>query len=169
MRIISTEDWPGTQQELVDRVNAFVAALEAHKLTVGIPAPREIDLVEQLAASGEEFEVYIAPPAGYFISAQDGGYYEGERRNILDTSAPQRPSALYDWDGVQWVLNIARQAEQQRLADLSAALTADTQIQALKAMTNAEFEAWWDANITTAAQAIAVLKRLTRVMIRRLL
>jgi hypothetical protein len=39
----------------------------------------------------------------------------------------------------------------------------------LKAMSAAEYSAWFDQNVTTAAQAIGVLKRLTLVIIRRLL
>jgi hypothetical protein len=59
--------------------------------------------------------------------------------------------------------------QQAKEAGLDAAITGDSVIQQLKAMTNAEFDAWWDANVTTAAQAIAVLKRLARVIIRRVL
>lgn len=43
----------------------------------------------------------------------------------------------------------------------------DAQLAPLRNMTNAEFNAWWDANVTTAAQAIGVLKRLVRVLLRR--
>ena len=35
--------------------------------------------------------------------------------------------------------------------------------------TNAQFDMWWDANVTNAAQAIGALKRLTKLVIRRLL
>jgi len=35
-------------------------------------------------------------------------------------------------------------------------------------MSNAEFEAWWTANVTNAAQAIGVLKRVTRMVLRKL-
>lgn len=51
---------------------------------------------------------------------------------------------------------------------LDAALSADTTLAQLKAMTNTEFDAWWLANVTTAAQAIQVLKRLAKLAIRRL-
>lgn len=37
----------------------------------------------------------------------------------------------------------------------------------LKLMTNAEYGVWFDANFTTAAQAIALLKRVVLVLIRR--
>ena len=39
----------------------------------------------------------------------------------------------------------------------------------LKAMDNAEFDAWWAANITTLAQANAVLKLLSKAALHRLL
>lgn len=39
----------------------------------------------------------------------------------------------------------------------------------LKVMSLAEYGAWFDANVTTAAQAIALLRRLTLVIIRRVL
>jgi hypothetical protein len=63
----------------------------------------------------------------------------------------------------------ACEAEKARLAEYDTAIAGDTTLAQLKAMTNAEFGAWWDANITTAAAAIAVLKRLARVIVRRVL
>lgn len=39
----------------------------------------------------------------------------------------------------------------------------------LKAMDNAAFNAWWTANVTTLAQANAVLQLLARTMLRRVL
>lgn len=63
----------------------------------------------------------------------------------------------------------AQEAERVRQAAIEQAISADSQLAQLKAMTNAEFDAWWSANVTTAAQAIQVLKRLARVIIRRVL
>jgi hypothetical protein len=61
--IVSKADWPGTKEELRQRVEAFVAALKAHSKTVGEPAPQEVWVVERLAKSGEEFDCeVIAPP-----------------------------------------------------------------------------------------------------------
>jgi hypothetical protein len=60
-------------------------------------------------------------------------------------------------------------AEAARKATFESAIGVDTIIAQLKAMTAAEFDIWWDANVTNAAQAIAVLKRLTRLMVVRLL
>jgi hypothetical protein len=70
-----------------------------------------------------------------------------------------------DWAAGQ----AARQAEAIRLAGVDVAIAADSTIAQLKAMTSAEFDTWWSANVTTAAQAINVLKRVTRVVLRRVL
>jgi len=59
-------------------------------------------------------------------------------------------------------------AEVQRLEDLETEIAGDSVIHNLKAMTNAEYNAWWDANVTTAADARGVLKKLVRVVIRRI-
>ena len=64
---------------------------------------------------------------------------------------------------------VAFDAEEARKAGVDAAIGADATIAQLKAMTAAEFDTWWAANVTNAAQAINVLKRVTRVVIRRLL
>jgi hypothetical protein len=60
-------------------------------------------------------------------------------------------------------------AEAARLAAIDAAIRDDNVIAAIKAMTPAEYDAWWAANVTTNAQAISVLKRLVRIVVRRLL
>jgi len=63
---------------------------------------------------------------------------------------------------------IAAEAEENaRIDDLETAVKTDTIINQLKAMTNVEYSDWFDNNITTSAQAIQLLKRLTRVIIRR--
>jgi hypothetical protein len=56
-----------------------------------------------------------------------------------------------------------------RASEIDSAIQSDSTVAALKAMTNAEFDTWWAANVTNAAQAINVLKRVTRVVIRRVL
>lgn len=63
----------------------------------------------------------------------------------------------------------ARQAEHTRIEEIEAVVKGDTIIAQLKAMDNAAYSAWFDANVTTMAQAIQLLKRLTRVIIRRVL
>lgn len=60
-------------------------------------------------------------------------------------------------------------AKQVRDADIDTAIAGDSVVAQLKAMTTAEFDTWWAANVTTAAQAINVLKRVTRLVIRKLL
>jgi hypothetical protein len=59
--------------------------------------------------------------------------------------------------------------ERTRKEAIDQAIAGDTTVQSLKSMTNAEFDTWWSANVTNAAQAIALLKRITRVVLRRLL
>jgi hypothetical protein len=51
----------GTQAAVQKRIDDFKAALVAHAQTEGVPAPREDDLIEQLARSGEPFEVVDVP------------------------------------------------------------------------------------------------------------
>lgn len=60
-------------------------------------------------------------------------------------------------------------AEAQRKAAIETAIANDTTIASLKAMSNADFDTWWAANVTNLAQALGLLKRLTRVVIRRVL
>lgn len=66
--------------------------------------------------------------------------------------------------------------EDTRLAAIDSSIAANTfgtvtpkTLAELKAMSAAEYSAWFDQNVTSAAQAIGVLKRLTLVIIRRLL
>jgi len=91
-------------------------------------------------------------------------------------AAQYRQIASQTIDGVLYVGGVFSAAphvndspEVIRRAAIETAVTADAQIQALKAMTNAQFDAFWDANVTTAAQAIGILKRLVRVMLVRVL
>lgn len=63
-------------------------------------------------------------------------------------------------------------AEAQAAARLSAIDTSiknDTVLASLKEMTSSEYDAWWVSNVTTSAQAIGVLKRVVRVILRRVL
>jgi len=56
-----------------------------------------------------------------------------------------------------------------RLSSIDSAIGGDTTIASLKAMTNAEFDTWWAANVTNVAQLVGVVKRIARVVLRRLL
>ena len=61
MRTVNKGNFAGTAAEykahILARVQAFVAAKVAHGLTVAQPAPREEELVEYLARTGEDFDV----------------------------------------------------------------------------------------------------------------
>lgn len=59
--------------------------------------------------------------------------------------------------------------EQVRQQAIDNAIASDATLSAIKAMTNAEYDTWWSANVTNATQAIAVLKRVVRVLVRRVL
>lgn len=78
-------------------------------------------------------------------------------------------------DPVAWQAMLdAQTSDATRLAAIDSAIAAATvgtvtpqTIAQLKAMTAAQFGTWFDANFTTAAQCIALLKALVRVLIRR--
>lgn len=82
---------------------------------------------------------------------------------------PEERQAICDEWNAEEALRPAREATAARLAALDQAIAGDTTLNELKAMTNQEYNTWWDQNITTAAAAISVLKRLARVIIRRVL
>lgn len=63
----------------------------------------------------------------------------------------------------------SRDALAARTQSLESAIGGDSVIQTLRTMTAAQFDAWWDANVTNAAQAIGVLKRLIKLIIFKLL
>ncbi len=86
-------------------------------------------------------ELHEAP-----ANVQDGWTFDG------NTFAPYVPSA-----------------EEQRQAALDDAIHNDATLAQLKAMTPAQFDTWWTANITNQATLNAFVKRLARVVIRRLL
>lgn len=64
----------------------------------------------------------------------------------------------------------AQDATAKTVADeAEAAIKQDAVIASIKSMTQDEYNTWWAANVTTAAQAIGVLKRVVRVLCRRVL
>jgi len=78
--------------------------------------------------------------------------------------------AARDAEEAAWAAGqAARDAEAARIDSLDTAITDDNTIQTLKSMTADEFDTWWDANVTSAAQVIGILKRLVKIVIRRLL
>jgi hypothetical protein len=60
-------------------------------------------------------------------------------------------------------------AEELRQAAQEDAIAADTTLAQIKAMTPAQFDTWWAANITNLATLNAFVKRLARLVIRRVL
>src|SRR3990167_8167661 len=117
-------------------------------------------------------------------STGDIKYYSGDV--LLDTPYALLPKVIIDpapagkvVNGESLVINLDdvtatllyrdKTTEETRQEELDATITGDPVTSPLKTMTNAEFDAWWEANVTNAAQAIGVLKRLTKLVIRRLL
>ncbi len=60
-------------------------------------------------------------------------------------------------------------ADAQRRAAIETAITGDAQLNQFKAMSNAELNSWFDANITTVNARDALMKRMFRVLVRRVL
>ena len=55
-------EWRGTKDEFAARVAALKQAMEDHKLTVGVPAPRdESDLVERVVQTGADYVFEPSP------------------------------------------------------------------------------------------------------------
>jgi hypothetical protein len=97
------------------------------------------------------------------------GYYEGDKLDAGDLEVTQRPSPEYVWNVDVWILDPAKEAERVRLVAIDTTISQDNVISNIKTMTNDQYDTWWAANVTNAAQAIGVLKRLVRVVCRRLL
>lgn len=108
--------------------------------------------------AGTVSNIVKAEPA--YAAAQ--GWVEAGNANIGDTYDAQAGTFTAP------VIPPAVLAERQRLADIDSAIKGDAVMAALKAMTPAEYDTWWSANVTTAAQANAVLKRVVRIVIRRM-
>ena len=62
MRTITRAQFNGTTEELQQRITVFKSACAAHAAIVGVPAPREVELVEELERTGDLFEVEPIPP-----------------------------------------------------------------------------------------------------------
>ena len=104
---------------------------------------------------------------GFFVK-QDGSYYEGDKVDIDDVSVIRRPDFTYDWNGSTWVQNATRASAEAIKSALQNFVSSDATIATLRGMTQAQFDAWWSANVTNIAQAGDVLKRLTRAVILKL-
>ncbi len=55
-----------------------------------------------------------------------------------------------------------------RVKAIDTAIANDSVIAQIKQMSNAEYDAYWAANVTNAAQLNAVVKRIVRIVVRRL-
>ena len=90
--------------------------------------------------------------------------------NGVPTPMTAQEEAERDIEEAAWAASEpARTAARTRLESLDTAISNDTVINTLKSMTAAQFDTWWDNNVTNAAQAIGVLKRLVKLIIFRLL
>lgn len=87
---------------------------------------------------------------------------------LVDMTAAEVAALQAEWDAWQ-AGKAARDADAARLDAVDNAIAGDATVTALKGMTNAEFSAWFAANVTTLAQARNVLERLARIVIRRVL
>lgn len=100
-------------------------------------------------------------------------YSEGDIPSSLHIEIPQRPDSTYDWDGAQWVQNVAKKIAQdsfnQDITDL-AAIKGDNVLTTFVAMTPAQIDAWITANVTnlqTATSALRILAKIVLVIARR--
>lgn len=95
------------------------------------------------------------------------------RMKLVDgVQVPMTPEeeAVRDAEEIAWAAGQAsRDALAARVQSLESAIVGDGVIQTLRTMTAAQFDQWWDANVTNAAQAIGVLKRLVKLIIFKLL
>tara|TARA_R110000803_G_scaffold83015_1_gene149191 strand:- start:144 stop:605 length:462 start_codon:yes stop_codon:yes gene_type:complete len=119
------------------------------------------------AARYAEWDVYDAP-----IDAEP--VYDSATQRI-EQAAPSGSGSTWSigWNTISLTQQeiddtLAAVNEAARIAELDNVVSTDTVVNNFKAMTNAEFNAWWTANVTNASDAIGVLKRVTRTMIRNL-
>jgi hypothetical protein len=109
--------------------------------------------------------IVVRDAAGHCVGC---GQNDGEYAPQVPAGGTTEISALY--------VPVDPTPEDTRLAAIDGAIATNTfgtvapkTIAELKAMSAAEYSAWFDLNVTTPAQAIGVLKRLALVIIRRLL
>ncbi len=84
----------------------------------------------------------------------------------VELSAEEAAAILAAWQAAQDA-QAAAAPEIARLADIDADIKTDSQSAALKAMSRAEFSTWFDAR--TTAQKLELLKRISFIVIRRVL
>jgi len=86
----------------------------------------------------------------------------------VQLSDAERQAVADEWNERE-AAALTQYAESARLSTFDEATAADATMQEFKAMTAAQLDAWWDANVTTAAAVIAILKRIVKVIVRKLL
>jgi len=104
---------------------------------------------------------------------------------VIDESIEKYGTEILILDEANKIVNVSREVvpltteelaekqaaidEQNRIIELNNVVSTDTVVNNIKLMTNTEFDTWWGVNVTNAAQAIELLKRLTKLIIRKLL
>ena len=165
---------PCDKARFLDLLAAYSAAREAHKRTVGVPAPfPDFEILRTIVDQGGALTIEQEQITGATWTAADHSVCAV----AFDAETPRPISAKsnpYSWQLLQeWIAAgnapAAYAPPDPRLAQIDSAITSDTVTGQLKAMSAAEFDAWWAANVTSAAQAIGLLKSLTRVVLRRML
>ncbi len=74
MKTVPRSLWPGTRDDLQAAIALYRAALEEHKLTVGVPAPaRPPAWFEDLARTEESFDVEAAPVRAWAVQPRGVG------------------------------------------------------------------------------------------------
>jgi len=127
MQTIPRTLFNGTTLQLQERLASFQQALEDHKFTKGVPAPREEDFIEHLARTKEPFEVEperVQPSAEQLKAAQIAtkratALFAIRRADIEAAAAAQRAE-----EDALLAAALADSAAPQEVKDYKAALDA---------------------------------------------
>ena len=82
MKTITRTQFSGTPEQLVARVESFRNALAAHAETVGVPAPREADWIEQPVRDGEPYELEPPPEEPRALTVVERATFELEAKRV---------------------------------------------------------------------------------------
>lgn len=86
----------------------------------------------------------------FFLTLQNT-YYEGDREHLSDIEVLQRPDFTYDWDGIQWNKNPAKEPKPiPKKQDL------DTEIDAIRTID--DIKAFLKIRITERVTPIAIVE-----------
>ena len=115
IRVVARGTYRGKNEDLksaiLSRVAAFRQAMADHALTVGVPAPREDYLIEQLARTGEDFVVEDAPPDPVVPTPAEQAAIDLEQKRaaaILALREAELSKALLDPNAPQEVRDYAQ-------------------------------------------------------------